>query len=274
MYFMSRSTVAIVSAGVFMSAYSEGKVLSVHHWTDTLFSFTLTRDPAFRFENGHFVMIGLMNEGKPLMRAYSIVSPNYEEHLEFLSIKIPDGPLTSRLQRIQPGDTVLHSRKSVGTLVTSSLRPGKNLYLFSTGTGLAPFMSLIRDPEVYERFDRIILTHTCRHVAELAYHDLIIQELPKSEFFGPALAAKLTYYPTVTREPFRHSGRVTDLIRSGQFFADIKAAPLDPETDRAMICGGPDVLAETVALLQERGFREGSAHAPADYVIEKAFVEK
>jgi ferredoxin--NADP+ reductase len=257
-----------------MSAFIEGKVLSVHHWTDTLFSFTCTRDPAFRFENGHFVMIGLMVDGKPLTRAYSIVSPNYEEHLEFLSIKVPNGPLTSRLQHIQVGDTVIYGRKSVGTLVTSSLRPGKNLYMFSTGTGLAPFMSLIRDPELYEQYDRLILTHTCREVGELAYHDLITNELPGNEFFGEQLKEKLTYYPTVTREEFRNQGRITDLIRNHKLFEDIKAAPLNPETDRVMICGGPAVLAETVELLKERGFKEGSAHTPGDYVIEKAFVEK
>jgi len=257
-----------------MSAFIEGKVLSVHHWTDTLFSFTCTRDPHFRFENGHFVMIGLMVDGKPLTRAYSIVSPNYQEDLEFLSIKVPNGPLTSRLQHIKVGDTVVYGRKSVGTLVTSSLVPAKNLYMFSTGTGLAPFMSIIRDPEVYAKYDRLILTHTCRTVGELAYHDYITQELPNDEFLGEDVKAKLTYYPTVTREPFRNQGRITDLIRNHKLFEDIKSTPLDPANDVAMICGGPDVLAETVELLKERGFVEGAGHTPGNYVIEKAFVEK
>ena len=257
-----------------MSAFIESKVLSVHHWTDTLFSFTCEREPAFRFENGHFVMIGLMVDGAPLTRAYSIVSPNYAEHLEFLSIKVPNGPLTSRLQHIEVGDTVIHGRKSVGTLVTSSLLPARNLYMFSTGTGLAPFMSIIRDPEVYAKYDRLILTHTCRTVGELAYHDYITQELPNDEFLGEDVRAKLTYYPTVTREPFKYQGRITDLIRNRKLFADINSTPLDPANDAAMICGGPDVLAETVDLLKEHGFVEGAGHTPGNYVIEKAFVEK
>ncbi|WP_114395851.1 ferredoxin--NADP reductase [Oleisolibacter albus] len=257
-----------------MSNLIECKVLTVHHWTDTLFTFTCTREPSFRFENGQFAMIGLMVDGKPLMRAYSMVSANYEEHLEFLSIKVQNGPLTSRLQHIQPGDTVLLGRKATGTLLLSNLLPGKTLHMFSTGTGLAPFMSLIRDPEVYERFDRVVLTHTCRTVAELAYHDYITQELPLNEFLGESVAAKLTYYPTVTREPFRTHGRITDLIRNGQFYEECKLAPLDPANDRIMICGGPSVLAESVELIEELGFVEGSSGAPSHYVIERAFVEK
>ncbi|HYC04057.1 MAG TPA: ferredoxin--NADP reductase [Azospirillaceae bacterium] len=257
-----------------MSAYADCEVLSVHHWTDTLFTFTMRRDPTFRFENGHFAMIGLMVEGKPLVRAYSMVSANYEEHLEFLSIKVQDGPLTSRLQHIKPGDKVLLGRKATGTLVQDSLLPGKTLYLFSTGTGLAPFMSIIKDPAVYERYEKVVLTHTVRWERELAYRDYITRILPEDEFIGEAVAAKLVYYPTVTREPFRTQGRITELIRSGQLFRDVGTQPLNPEVDRAMICGGPDMLAETVALLEEHGFRQGSANEPGHYVIEKAFVEK
>lgn len=257
-----------------MSAFAEEKVTSVHHWTDTLFSFTLTRDPSLRFVNGQFAMIGLMVDGKPLVRAYSMASANYEDHLEFFSIKVPNGPLTSRLQHIKVGDTVLVGRKPTGTLLTDNLRPGRNLYLFSTGTGLAPFMSLIRDPEMYGKFDRVVLTHTVRVKAELAYEETITKELPENEFFGDLVREKLVYYPTVTREPFRNEGRITDLIRSGKLFQDLGLPELDPAQDRAMICGGPDMLAELKQMLEERGFKEGSSGEPADFVVEKAFVEK
>ncbi|ACI99563.1 ferredoxin--NADP reductase [Rhodospirillum centenum] len=257
-----------------MSAFAEEKVTSVHHWTDTLFSFTLTRSPSLRFVNGQFAMIGLMVDGRPLVRAYSMASPNWEEHLEFLSIKVPNGPLTSRLQHIQVGDTVLVGRKPTGTLVADHLRPGRNLYLFSTGTGLAPFMSLIRDPELYGRFERVVLTHTVRFNAELAYKDLITRELPENEYFGDLIRQQLVYYPTVTREPSTYTGRITDLVRNGKMVADLGLPDLDPAQDRAMICGGPDMLADMNTLLEERGFVEGSGHTPADYVIEKAFVDK
>jgi len=257
-----------------MGAFAEEKVLSVHHWTDTLFSFTLTRDPSFRFLNGQFAMIGLMVDGKPLVRAYSMASANYEEHLEFFSIKVPNGPLTSRLQHIKVGDTVLVGRKPTGTLLTDNLRPGRNLYLFSTGTGLAPFMSLIRDPEMYGKFERVILTHTVRFKAELAYEEVITKDLPENEFFGDLVREKLVYYPTVTREPFRTEGRITDLIRTGRMASDLGLPDLDPAQDRAMICGGPDMLVELKAMLEERGFVEGAGNAPADFVVEKAFVEK
>ena len=198
-----------------MAAFDEETVLTVHHWTDRLFSFTTTRNASLRFSNGHFTMIGLRVDGKPLLRAYSIVSPNYQETLEFLSIKVQDGPLTSRLQHIQPGDKVIVGHKPTGTLLIDYLLPGRRLYLFGTGTGLAPFMSIIRDPETYEKFEEVVLVHGCRLVSELAYHDYITQELPKDEFLGEMVSQQLKYYPTVTREPFEHQGRIPDLIDSG-----------------------------------------------------------
>lgn len=258
-----------------MSNTAIQRVLSVQHWNDTLFSFKTTRDPGLRFENGQFVMIGLMVEGRPLMRAYSIASPNYEEHLEFFSIKVADGPLTSRLQHLKIGDEVRVSRKSTGTLVLHDLLSGSNLYLFSTGTGLAPFMSVIQDPEAYERFEKIVLIHGVRWVSELAYAEFITNELPRNEFFGEEVRKKLIYYPTVTREPFRNQGRLTDLIESGKLFKDIGLPPLNPQTDRAMICGSPQMLADTSALLDRRGFQiSPRIGEPGQYVIERAFVEK
>ena len=182
-----------------MSNIIEETVLETHHWTDSLFTLKLTRDPGFRFESGQFAMIGLQVEGKPLMRAYSMASAAYDDHLEFLSIKVQNGPLTSRLQHVKPGDKILVNRKTTGTLILDNLEPGKNLYLLSTGTGLAPFLSLIRDPAMYEKFERVILVHSCRHIAELVYEDLILNELPQNEFFGELVQSKLTYYPTVTR---------------------------------------------------------------------------
>src|ERR1700745_2532751 len=222
-----------------MSAFSEERVLSVHHWTDRLFTFTTTRDPALRFSNGHFTMIGLKVKNKPLLRAYSIVSPNYEEHLEFLSIKVPDGPLTSRLQHIQVGDPIIVGKKPTGTLLIDYLLPGKRLFLLSTGTGLAPFMSIVHDPATYERFDEIILVHGVRQVDELAYHDLLVEHLPNHEVLGELVSSKLRYYPTVTRESYRNQGRVTELIESGRLFSDLQVPSLDPANDRVMICGSP-----------------------------------
>jgi ferredoxin--NADP+ reductase len=258
-----------------MAALSTERVLSVHHWNETLFSFKTTRDRALRFENGHFVMVGLEVEGRPVTRAYSIASPNYEDHLEFFSIKVPDGLLTSRLQHIEPGDDLLISRKPVGTLVVHDLLPGKYLYLFSTGTGLAPFLSIIRDPEVYERFQKVVLVHGVRLVSELAYADFIEDELPKHELLGDVISEKLIYYPTVTREPFQNRGRLTDLIESGKLFQDVGLPPLDPRRDRAMICGSPTMLKETSALLDARGFTiSPSSGVPGDYVLERAFVER
>ncbi|MHB1092598.1 ferredoxin--NADP reductase [Thiobacillus sp.] len=251
------------------------RVLSVHHWNDTLFSFTTTRDPGLRFENGQFVMIGLMVDGKPLMRAYSIASPNYEEHLEFLSIKVPDGPLTSRLQHLKVGDEVLISRKPTGTLVVRDLLPGRHLYLLSSGTGLAPFISLIQDPDVYDLYEKLVLVHSVRQVSELAYADFITNILPQNEFFGDQVREKLIYYPTVTREPFRNQGRLTDLIGSGKLFTDIGLPPLDPENDRAMVCGSPAMLKDTMLMLDRYGLKiSPRSGEPGAYVIERAFVEK
>jgi ferredoxin/flavodoxin---NADP+ reductase len=257
-----------------MGSVSQETVLSVKHWNNTLFSFTTTRNRGLRFKNGHFLMVGLEVERKPLLRAYSVASPNYEEHLEFFSIKVQNGPLTSRLQHLQVGDPVLVGNKPVGTLVVSNVRPGKRLYLLSTGTGLAPFLSIIRDPETYERFEHVIITHGVRHVADLAYSDYIRKELPQHEFLGDQIRNQLIYYPTVTREPFEHNGRITGLLESGKLCADIGMPALDPEHDRALVCGGPRMLEDIVQLLESRGFKEGSSHDPADYTIERAFVEK
>ena len=257
-----------------MSAFLEEEVLTVHHWTDRLFSFTTTRDQALRFSNGHFTMIGLRVNDKPLLRAYSIVSPNYEEHLEFLSIKVPDGPLTSRLQHIQVGDKIVVGRKPTGTLLIDYLLPGKNLYLLSTGTGMAPFLSIIRDPETYERFEKVILVHGVREVKELAYHDYITQELPKHEFLGEMVSQQLLYYPTVTREPFKNQGRLTDAIENGKLLSDLGLPTLDPTRDRVMICGSPQMLKDLKRMLEERQFKEGNTSTPGDFVIERAFAEQ
>jgi ferredoxin--NADP+ reductase len=257
-----------------MSAFNTETVTSVHHWTERLFSFQTTRDPSFRFLNGQFTMIGLEVEGRPLMRAYSLASANYEEGLEFLSIKVPDGPLTSRLQNIQEGDKILVGRKPVGTLVADSLLPGKNLYLLGTGTGLAPFMAIIKDPEIYERFEHVVLCHGVRQVAELAYADYIQDQLPNDELIGEIVAGKLLYYPTVTREPFRNRGRLTDLIAQGTIASDLDLPAISKEDDRFMLCGSPELLTDMTAWLRAEGFQEGSHTTPAQFVVEKAFVEK
>ena len=257
-----------------MSAFNEERVLSVHHWTDRLFSFTTTRDASMRFSNGHFTMIGLRVDGKPLLRAYSIASANYEDHLEFLSIKIDDGPLTSRLQHIQPDDTIIVGRKPTGTLVVDYLLPGKRLYLLSTGTGLAPFMSIVRDPSVYEQFEQIVLVHGVRIGDELAYHVLLTQYLPAHEFLGDMVSTQLRYYPTVTREDFRTQGRIPDLIASGKLFADLGLPDLDPKEDRVMICGSPGMLRDLKKLLEDRQFQEGNTSTPGAFVIERAFAEQ
>ncbi|MEN9842637.1 MAG: hypothetical protein RLZZ612_466 [Pseudomonadota bacterium] len=257
-----------------MSAFLEETVLSVHHWTDRLFSFTTTRDPALRFSNGHFTMIGLKVNGKPLLRAYSIVSANYEEHLEFLSIKVPDGPLTSRLQHIQVGDKIIVGKKPTGTLLIDYLLPGKTLYLLGTGTGVAPFLCVVRDPATYERFDKVVLVHGVREVKELAYHDYLTQELPEHEFLGEMVSEQLRYYPTVTREPFRNQGRITDLFASGKLEADLGLPPLNPATDKVMICGSPEMLRDLKKMMEDRGFLEGNTTTPGDFVIERAFVQQ
>ena len=255
-----------------MSNLNQQTVLSVHHWTDTLFSFTCTRDASFRFENGQFSMVGLEVDGKPLIRAYSMASANYEENLEFLSIKVQDGPLTSRLQHLKVGDQVLIGKKPTGTLVVDNLLPGKVLWLLSTGTGLAPFMSVIKDPEVYDRYDRVVLTHTCRFIDELAYKEYITQSLPNHEHIGELISEKLVYYPTVTRQEFANRGRITDLIENGKLFEDLGLQPFSVENDRIMLCGSPHMLKDTRELLNSRGFEEGSHSKPGHYVIEKAFV--
>lgn len=258
-----------------MSNLGTEKVVSVHHWNDTLFSFRTTRDAGLKFENGQFVMIGLKVDGRPLLRAYSIASPNYDENLEFLSIKVQNGPLTSRLQKIQVGDEVIVSKKPTGTLLLGDLLPGKHLYMLSTGTGLAPFMSLVQDPDVYERFEKVILVHGVRYKDELAYANFIKDELQHNEYFGEAVREKLIYYPTVTREEFQYTGRVTDLMLSGKLFKDIGLPPLNPQDDRAMICGSEAMLKDTCVVLEKFGLRMSDRIGDAaDYVIEKAFAEK
>jgi len=257
-----------------MAAINEERVLSVTHWTDSLFSFTTTRSPTFRFDNGQFTMIGMRVDGKPLLRAYSMASANYEEELSFFSIKVPNGPLTSRLQHINEGDTILVGEKATGTLVQHALLPGKTLYLFGTGTGLAPFLSVIKDPEAYERFEKVVLVHGCRQVRELGYGEKIVAELMENELMGEYAREKLLYYPTVTREPFKHRGRITELVETGKLADDLGLPAISPETDRVMLCGSPGMLADCSTLLETRGFEEGSNANPGQFVIEKAFVEK
>jgi ferredoxin--NADP+ reductase len=257
-----------------MSNLSYEQVTSVRHWTDRLFSFKTTRNPGFRFQNGQFAMIGIEVDGRPLLRAYSMASANHEEELEFFSIKVPNGPLTSRLQHLEPGSSIIVNSKPTGTLIHGNLLPGRFLYLLSTGTGLAPFLSVIKDPETYERYEKVILVHGCRHVAELAYQDLITKDLPDHEFLGDLVSDKLIYYPTVTREPFRNTGRITDLISSNRLFDDIGLRPMSVQNDRVMLCGSPSMLRDVVTLLRARDFREGSHSEPGHFVVERAFIEK
>nr|WP_316655040.1 ferredoxin--NADP reductase [uncultured Gellertiella sp.] len=258
---------ATIPAGVYAET-----VLSVTHYTDHLFRFRMTRPDGFRFRSGEFAMIGLMVEGKPIYRAYSIASPSWDEELEFFSIKVPDGPLTQHLQKIQPGDTVLMRKKPTGTLVLDALTPGKRLYMFSTGTGIAPFASLIRDPETYEKFDEVILTHTCREVAELKYGFDLIEEIRSNEMLSEIVGDKLRHYATVTREDYPFQGRITDLMGSGKLYADLGVPPLDPAVDRGMICGSTAMLKDTKALLEQAGLTEGANNKPGEFVIERAFV--
>lgn len=250
------------------------RVIGVHHWSDRLFTIKTTRDSSLRFRNGEFVMLGIEVDGKPLMRAYSMVSANYEDFLEFYSIKVQDGPLTSRLQHIRVGDEVYVSKKPTGTLLWDHLRPGKHLYLLSTGTGLAPFLSVIKDPDVYENFSRVILIHGCRYVNELTYEKLITHELQSNPYFGDDVKAKLLYYPAVTRESFRNYGRVTELLRSGRIMEDLGMPPLNLDDDRFMVCGGPGMLKSMTAILDEMGFRETRKSDFREYVVERAFVEQ
>lgn len=267
------------------SPFGTETVLDVRHWTDDYFSFTTTRDDGFRFDNGQFVMIGLEVEQpdgtrRPLLRAYSIASANWEEQLEFFSIKVPGGPLTSRLKSIQPGDTVLIGRKPTGTLLIHDLHAGRNLYLLGTGTGFAPWLAIIKDPATYERFDRVILTHGVRNAADLAYRDYIVNELPRHEFLGEQIKAQLKYYPAVTREAFEFAGRdqrgrLTGMMGSGRMMEQLGIEPLDAQHDRAMICGSPQMLGDFRALLDSRGFTAAPRiGTPGQYVYERAFVEK
>ncbi len=267
------------------SPYGTETVLDVRHWTDAYFSFTTSRDDGFRFDNGQFVMIGLEVEQadgsrKPLMRAYSIASANWEEQLEFFSIKVQDGPLTSRLQHIKPGDSILIGRKPTGTLLISDLHAGRNLYLLSTGTGLAPWLSVIKDPATYERFEKVVLCHGVRGVEDLAYRDYIMHELQAHELLGEMLRGRLLYYPAVSREPFEvdgrdHRGRITDHLERGHIAEAMGIDALDPAHDRAMICGSPQMLADFRRILDGRGFTASPRIGTAgEYVFERAFVEK
>ncbi|MCT8999323.1 ferredoxin--NADP reductase [Chelativorans intermedius] len=251
--------------------YAE-RVVSVRHYTDRLFSFRITRPQTFRFRSGEFVMIGLPNAEKPVFRAYSIASPNWDEEVEFFSIKVPDGPLTQHLQKIEPGDTVLMRQKSTGTLVNDALTPARRLYMISTGTGIAPFASLIRDPETYEKFEQVILTHTCREVAELKYGEELIAATREDPLIGEFTAGRLHYFASTTREPSAHMGRITALIENGALFRALGTPPLDPASDRVMICGSMDMLKDVRALVEKAGLKEGSNAAPADFVVERAFV--
>lgn len=255
------------------NAPTEQRVLSVRHWTDTLFSFRLTRPQGFRFRSGEFIMLGLpQDNGKPLLRAYSIASPSWDEELEFYSIKVPGGPLTSRLQHIKEGDTVLLGRKPVGTLVLDALTPGKRLYLLSTGTGVAPFASLIRELETYEKFEQVILTHTCREKAELAYSQQLVQDTRNHEFLGDIVRDKLCYYDSATREAYDRQGRITDLIASGALQKSLGLPPLNPETDRIMLCGSIGFNHDLKHMLEAQYFTEGANNSPAEFVLERAFV--
>jgi len=257
------------------SKYKTETVIDVIHWNDTLFSFKTTRDPSLRFRNGEFIMIGLEQEGaKPIMRAYSIASANHEEHLEFFSIKVQDGALTSKLQHLKVGDEVLIGSKPTGTLVIDDLRDGRNLILIGTGTGLAPFLSIIKDPETYQRFEKVVLFHGVRFVNEVAYHKMLSEDLKEHEYLGEMISEQLIYYPCVTRERYQNQGRITDLMRAGKLCSDIGLPPLDPKQDRVMICGSPSMLTETCTILGEKGFEESRKKGvQGDYVIERAFVE-
>lgn len=257
-----------------MSTFAMERVISVHHWTERLFSFRTTRDAGLRFSNGQFTMIGLpRGEGHPVLRAYSFVSPSHEPYLEFLSIKVPGGELTTTLQNIRPDDEIVVGRKPTGTLRIANLRDAKNLYLFATGTGLAPFMSVIRDPETYERFENVVLVHGVRRVSELAYREHITRDLPQHELLGDMIRRQLVYIPTVTREPFERQGRIPYLIESGRLARELGMPELTPATDRVMICGSPAMLRDLKRVCEDRGFEEGNSGEPGDFLVERAFAE-
>jgi ferredoxin--NADP+ reductase len=249
-------------------------VVSVRHWTDRLFSFIVTRRPSFRFEAGQFTMIGLQLDGKPLMRAYSMTSAPFDDHLEFFSIKVPDGPLTSRLQHLHVDDSLLLGAKATGTLLPDNLLPGRNLFLLGSGTGFAPFASIIRTPETYARFERVIIVHGCRQVAELDYSAHVVDEVRNGEFIGELAVEQLLYYPTATREPFRNRGRITTRLADGSLTRDLGLAPLDPAYDRVMVCGSPAMLSDLEAFLGNRGFTGSTSSTPGTYAIERAFVDR
>ena len=251
---------------------TEETILDIHHWTDDLFSFRLTRPPEFRFRSGEFVMIGLMDGQKPILRAYSIASPSWDDGLNFYSIKVSNGPLTSRLQHLQKGQKILLSRKPTGTLVLDALKPGKRLFLLSTGTGVAPFASILREPETYEKFETVILTQTCRNLSDLNYSAAMINALKDDPLIGDEAPGRVKYYASTTRENASHMGRITDLMRSGKFFSDLSIPKFDSTTDRVMICGSTAMIADTKQILQVEGLTEGSNAAPGEFVVEKAFV--
>lgn len=257
-----------------MANFRIEKVLSVRFWTPQLFSFSTTRNPGFRFDSGMFTMVGMNVDGKPLTRAYSIASPPYAEHLEFLSIVVPDGPLTSRFQHMQVGDEILVGMKPTGTLLAHNLRPGRTLYLLATGTGLAAFLGLVRDPDVYEKFERVVLVHGVRHVCDLAYREFLERDVAIDEFIGEYARKQLVYCPTVTRETFLRRGRITDLLSTGRLFVEFGLPPLDPRSDRLMLCGGSAMLHDLSTMLEAQGFEEGSNAKPGDYVVEKAFADR
>ncbi|MFT4077387.1 MAG: ferredoxin--NADP reductase [Asticcacaulis sp.] len=257
-----------------MAKYYKQMVTSVKRWTESLFSFTTTRDQGFRFDSGMFTMLGLEVDGRPLLRAYSIASPAYGEELEFLSIVVPDGPLTSRLQHVQPGDEVLIGAKPTGTLLLDNLEPGRTLYLLATGTGLAAFMGLVREPDAYERFERVVLVHGVRHIGELAYRDFLTSGIVEDEYIGELAKAQLTYCPTVTREAFERQGRITDILVSDAFFEELGLPRLNAMHDRVMICGSTAMLRDLSAMLDDLGFEEGSNAKAGQYVVEKAFADQ
>jgi ferredoxin/flavodoxin---NADP+ reductase len=254
--------------------YTKEQVTHVHHWTDRLFTIRTTRSSGFRFSNGQFVMMGLEIDGRPLLRAYSMASANYEDHLEFFSIHVENGALTSHLGKIKVGDEVLVGNKPTGTLTISNLLPGKTLWLLATGTGLAAFLGTLRDPETYERFERVVLVHTCREIRDLAYRDYLTKELPQDELLGEMVSSQFTYVPTVTREPFELRGRVTDLLENGALFEHLGRGPLNVDEDRVMLCGNVEMLDQSMKLLEAQGFEHGNSGEPGHYLTERAFAQK